>query len=138
MLETISRRFDTWLWRCGIWHPVIGPLLRNELLLTFFCLLCGGVVYTVAPWFFWFGVGSGFMSLTFLSLARFFLRTGPSEYSTAFLCAVLLRWVGRLIVFAALLYTAMIVCKAPVTAILGGLTAAAATALATYALAARS
>lgn len=138
MLKTMSHSLDAWLWRRKIWHPEIGPLLRNELLLTFFCLLCSGAVYTVAPWFFWFGVGSGFMTLTFLSLARFFLRTGPGEYNTAFLCAVLLRWGGRLIVFAALLYTAMILCKAPVIAILGGLTAAAVTALATYALTARS
>jgi hypothetical protein len=50
---------------------------------------------------------------------------------------VLLRWGGRLLVLAGLLYLALIVCKAPPSAILGGFTAGAVTALLTYATAAR-
>ena len=78
------------------------------------------------------------MTLTFWSLARFFLRAGLGEYSTAFLRVVLLRWGGRLLLLTGLLYLALIVCKAPVTAILGGLTAGAATALITFAVASRN
>ena len=66
------------------------------------------------------------------------LRAGLGEYSTAFLRVVLLRWGGRLLLLGGLLYWALIVCKAPVTAILGGLTAGAATALITFAVASRN
>ena len=101
-------------------------------------LLGGGAIFSATPWFFWFGVGLGIMTLTFWSLARFFLRAGLGEYSTAFLRVVLLRWGGRLLLLTGLLYLALIVCKAPVTAILGGLTAGAATALITFAVASRN
>lgn len=137
-LKTMTHSLDAWLWRRGIGHPVIRPLVRNELLLTALFLLGGGAAFSATPWFFWFGVGLGIMTLTFWSLARFFLRAGLGEYSTAFLRVVLLRWSGRLLLLAGLLYWALIVCKAPVTAILGGLTAGAATALITFAVASRN
>ena len=114
-LKTMTHSLDAWLWRRGIGHPVIRPLVRNELLLTALFLLGGGAAFSATPWFFWFG-----------------------EYSTAFLRVVLLRWGGRLLLLGGLLYWALIVCKAPVTAILGGLTAGAATALITFAVASRN
>ena len=96
-LKTMTHSLDAWLWRRGIGHPVIRPLVRNELLLTALFLLGGGAAFSATPWFFWFGVGLGIMTLTFWSLARFFLRAGLGEYSTAFLRVVLLRWGGRLL-----------------------------------------
>lgn len=132
-LKTIMHGLDAWLWRRGIGHPVIRPLVRNEMLLTGFFLLGGGLAFTLTPWFFWFGVGLGIMTLTFWGLARFFLRAGLGEYSAAFLRVVLFHWGGRVLFLAALLYVALIVCKAPVSAILSGLTASAATALLTFA-----
>lgn len=74
-LKTMIHSLDAWLWRRGIDHPVIRPLVRNEMLLTGIFLLGGGVAFTLTPWFFWFGVGVGIMTLTFWSLARFFLRS---------------------------------------------------------------
>ncbi len=136
-LRTMTHSLDAWLWRRGISHPVIRPLVRNELLLTALFLLGGGIAFAATPWFFWFGVGLGIMTLTFWSLARFFLRAGLGEYSTAFLRVVLLRWGGRLLLLAGLLYLALVVWKAPVTAILGGLTAGAVTALLTFAVVSR-
>ena len=99
-LKTMTHSLDAWLWRRGIGHPVIRPLVRNELLLTALFLLGGGAIFSATPWFFWFG--------------------------------------GRLLLLTGLLYLALIVCKAPVTAILGGLTAGAATALITFAVASRN
>lgn len=128
---------DAWLWRRGIDHPAIRVLLRNEFLLAAVCLLAGGLAFTVTPWFFWFGIGLAIMAWTFWGLARFFLRRGLGDYSTAFLRIVLVRWMGRLIIIGALLYVSLIVCKAPVFAIVGGMAAAGACALASYALAAR-
>ena len=75
-LKTMTHSLDAWLWRRGIGHPVIRPLVRNELLLTALFLLGGGAAFSATPWFFWFGVGLGIMTLTFWSLARFFLRAG--------------------------------------------------------------
>ena len=75
-LKTMTHSLDAWLWRRGIGHPVIRPLVRNELLLTALFLLGGGAAFSATPWFFWFGVGLGIMTLTFWSLARFFLRMG--------------------------------------------------------------
>lgn len=136
-LKTMIHSLDAWLWRRGIDHPVIRPLVRNEMLLTGIFLLGGGVAFTLTPWFFWFGVGVGIMTLTFWSLARFFLRSDLGEYSVAFLRVVLFHWGGRLLFLAALLYVSLIVCMAPVSAILGGLTVAAAAALLTFALVSR-
>ena len=136
-LKSMTHSLDAWLWRRGVSHPVIRPLVRNELLLTALFLLSGGMIFAVTPWFFWFGVGLGLMAMTFWSLARFFLRVGLGEYSTAFLRVVLLRWGGRLLLLAGLLYLALIVWQAPVTAILGGLTAGVVAALLTFAVASR-
>jgi hypothetical protein len=120
-----------------MWHPTIGPLLRNMLLLAMLCLAAGGAIFVLTSWLFWFGVGICCMALIFFELTRFFLRSGLGDYSTAFLRIVLLRWGGRLLVLAGLLYLALIVCKAPPDAILGGFSAGIATALLTYAAVAR-
>lgn len=92
---------DAWLWRRGIDHPAVRALLRNEILLTALALLGGGLLFAVTPWVFWFGVGLAVMAWTFWCLARFFLRRGLGDYSTAFLRIVIVRWLGRLAVVAA-------------------------------------
>ena len=129
---------DAWLWRRGIDHPAVRVMLRNEFLLTAFVLLAGALLFTVTPWVLWFGVGLAIMAWTFWGLARFFLRRGLGDYSTAFLRIVLVRWVGRLVLVGAVLYVSLIIYKAPVFALVGGMVAAGACALASYALAARS
>lgn len=111
--------------------------MRNEILLAACSLLIGGLAFTATPWFFWFGVGLTIMAWTFWGLARFFLRKGLGDYSTAFLRIVLVRWMGRLVIIGALLYVSLIVYQAPVFAIVGGMAASGACALASYALAAR-
>ena len=136
-LKQMIHSLDAWLWRRGIDHPAIRVLLRNEILLAASGLLVGGLAFTATPWFFWFGVGLTIMAWTFWGLARFFLRKGLGDYSTAFLRIVLVRWMGRMVVIGALLYVSLIVYQAPVFAIVGGMAAAGACALASYALAAR-
>jgi len=78
------------------------------------------------------------MAWTFWGLARFFLRKGLGDYSTAFLRIVLVRWVGRLVLVGAVIYVSLIIYKAPVFALVGGMIAAGACALVSYALAART
>ena len=137
-LKALMHGLDAILWRRGLWHPAIGPLLRNMVLLSLLCLAGGSALLPLTPWLFWFGVGMCLMALIFFGLARFFLRSGLGDYSTAFLRIVLLRWSSRLVILAGLLYVALIVCKAPPSAILGGFTAGAVTALLTYATVTRS
>ena len=138
MLGPLLKDIDNWLWRRGISHPVILPLVRNLILFTGICLGMGGVGYAHMPGLFWFGVGAAMITWTFRGLARFFLRQPLGEYSTAFLRVVLLRWGGRLAVLAVVTYVALAVCGAPLTALLGGLAAATALALITYAWASRA
>ena len=90
------------------------------------------------PGLFWLGVGAAMITWTFWGLARFFLRQPLGEYSTAFLRVVLWRWGDRLAVLAVVTYVALAVCGAPLTALLGGLAAATALALITYAWASRA
>ena len=117
MLGPLLKDIDNWLWRRGISHPVILPLVRNLILFTGICLGMGGVGYAHMPGLFWFGVGAAMITWTFWGLARFFLRQPLGEYST---------------------YVALAVCGAPLTALLGGLAAATALALITYAWASRA
>ena len=138
MLGPLLKDIDNWLWRRGISHPVILPLVRNLILFTGICLGMGGVGYAHMPGLFWFGVGAAMITWTFWGLARFFLRQPLGEYRTAFLRVVLLRWGGRLAVLAVVTYVALAVCGAPLTALLGGLAAATALALITYAWASRA
>lgn len=138
MLGPLLKDIDNWLWRRGISHPVILPLVRNLILFTGICLGMGGVGYAHMPGLLWFGVGAAMITWTFWGLARFFLRQPLGEHSTAFLRVVLLRWGGRLAVLAVVTYVALAVCGAPLTALLGGLAAATALALITYAWASRA
>ena len=88
MLGPLLKDIDNWLWRRGISHPVILPLVRNLILFTGICLGMGGVGYAHMPGLFWFGVGAAMITWTFWGLARFFLRQPLGEYSTAFLRVV--------------------------------------------------
>ena len=74
MLGPLLKDIDNWLWRRGISHPVILPLVRNLILFTGICLGMGGVGYAHMPGLFWFGVGAAMITWTFWGLARFFLR----------------------------------------------------------------
>ena len=127
-------RLDTWLWEKGLGHPQIMPIIRNEILLAGFFLVFGLPLMLFSPWPFWFGVGNAIMALTFYSLANFFLHTSFGIYSSALLVSVLLRWAGRLLLVVCLLYVALVLCAAPVSAIIAGLVCASILALVTYAL----
>lgn len=133
----ICEPLDGFLWRKDISHPIIRPLLRNIILASGACLLLGAACYAVWPWLFWFGMGILCMAWLFWSWARFFLRISIGNYSATFLRSVLFRFCGRLLVLAILLYIALAICRAPVSAILAGLFVGSLLALASFALANR-
>ena len=133
-LGTLPYALDRWLWQKKLGHPLVMPIVRNEIL----CALAGlGLGLLLAPitlWLFWFGFGFAILALTFFTLAHFFLHIRLDAYSSALFMRVLFRWCGRLLVTALLLYIALVLCAAPVSAILAGLVAASVVALVTYAI----
>ncbi len=113
------------------------PILRNEILLSALALIGGLCLFLVNSWLFWFGVGSAVMAMTFFGLSRFFLRTNFGGFRSGLLVSVLVRWAGRLLLTVLLLYVALVLCAAPVSAILAGLVSASILALVTYAVQAK-
>lgn len=130
----ICEPLDGFLWHKDISHPIIRPLLRNEILACGFCVLLGAAAYAIFPWLFWFGCGILCMTWIFWSWARFFLRINPADFSLNFTRAVIIKFGSRLVLLAILLYVALALCAAPASAILAGLTAGVALALISYAL----
>lgn len=128
----ICEPLDGYLWHRNIPDHLIRLTLRNQILACGFLLLCGVALYEAFPWLFWFGSGILCLTWIFWSWARFFVSINIGEYSAAFLRAILLRFFGRLILLALLLYLAMAWADAQATAILAGLIAGAFIALASY------
>lgn len=138
MFHRVAHAVDAWLWRKGLGHPVIMPIIRNELLLSCFLLVLGGAVFFLSSWPFWFAFGLAIMAVTVYSLSSFFLKAPLDAYSNALLMRVLLRWLGRLLTISVLVYLALIECQAPPTALAGGVAGATLVALVTFAVKSRS
>lgn len=132
--QKICVPLDGFLWHKDISHPIIRPLLRNEILAAGFCILAGAALYAIVPWVFWFGAGICCMAWIFWSWARFFALNRPGKYSNGLLAQVLVRFILRFSLLAVLLYLALGPCNAPVSAVLAGLIAGSILAFASYAL----
>lgn len=130
----ICQPLDGFLWHRDITHPIIRPLLRNEILAAGFCLLMGGAICIILPWFFWFACGMGCMAWVFWSWAKFFLRLDPENYGGVFIRAFFFNFLLRFIILAILLYFALAVFHASVAALLAGFICGAALGLLSYAL----
>lgn len=128
----ICQPLDGFLWRKDISHPIVRPVLRNQILISGAALLAGAACFAAFPWLFWFGAGMGCMTWIFWSWAKFFLRANIGEYNSAFLRAVLLRFCARFLLLAILLYLALAWAAAPGGAIIAGLIAGAFLALSSY------
>lgn len=137
MINRLIHAVDAWLWRQGLGHPVIMPVIRNELLLAGGLLLLGVAASFFTTWPFWFAFGLAIMAVTVYSLSRFFLKTRLDAFSSALLMQVLFRWLGRLLVISVLVYLALVEWRAPVTALAGGVAGATIVALVTFAVKSR-
>ena len=135
----IPPRLDDWLWRRGIRHLQILPLVRNLLLTSALLLLAGGALVALRlGWgLLWAGAGCLLMTWIFWELARFFLRRSPGENGMAILPLLLVRWGLRLGIGAGAVYMVLIVGKASPLAFVAGLVLAEIIALASYVRAAR-
>lgn len=129
---------DSWLWRRGICHPLLLPLLRNELC-GLALLLLPGMVLLAAGWsqLFWAAVGFGLMTAILWELTRFFLRRSLRAAGMGLLPLILLRWGLRLGLVALLLYAALVHWRASPLALTAGLALAQLVALTSYARAYR-
>ena len=135
----LRQRLDGWLWRRGICHMQILPLLRNLLLTSALLLLAGGLMAALGPVpaVLWAGTGCALMTWIFWELARFFLRRSLKNDGMAVLPLLLMRWGLRLIVGAGLVYLVLIVGKASPMAFVAGLVLAEIIALVSYVRAGR-
>lgn len=130
----ICAPLDGFLWHKDISHPIIRPLIRNEIMAAGFLILAGAACHAVFPWLFWFGCGMAGMAWIFWGWARFFSRLDIANYGAALMRAVFITFWLRLIVLAILLYIALAWLDAPVMAITAGFIAGSALALISYAL----
>lgn len=132
------RRLDGWLWRRGICHPLLLPLLRHQFCGLGLLLLVGlGLLAAGQNWIFWTAVGFGLMTFILWELVRFFLRRPLQATSMGQLPVILLRWSLRLGLTALLLYAALVYWQAPPLALVAGLALAQLVALTSYARAYR-
>lgn len=125
----ICEPLDGYLWHRNIPNYLIRPLLRNQILASGALILAGGACFFAFPSLFWAGIGLLAITWVFWSWTKFFLRANIRDYSSAFLRTVLLRFFGRLALFAFLLYVALAICKAPAGALLVGMVCGAAIAI---------
>ena len=122
--SNLSGGLDGWLKRRGIGHPLILPVVRNQILLTLCIFFVGSAAAMVeSMWGIWMGAGFAAMTFVVFSWARFFLKAPLGAYSTAFLRAVLFRFLLRLAILAFGLFAAVVWGKAPPLALLAGVAA---------------
>lgn len=131
--KKICEPLDGFLWHRDITHPVIRPVLRNEILASGSCILIGGLIYIVFPWLFWFGCGIFCIAWIFWNWARLFLRMDPNNMGSLFFRAIILNFGGRFIILAVVLFLVMTIFKAIIGALIAGLVCGAFLALYSYA-----
>lgn len=130
----ISHAVDAWLWRHGFHHPHIRAIALAEILGSALALLLGFAAFTTTWWPMTFAIGLLVFAWNFCGLAHFMLRQTLTAYSSALFVSLLLRFSGRLLLTAVVLYVVLIVHHAPVIALVCGLVAGMTVALVTYAL----
>lgn len=128
---------DAWFWRRGIRHPLIRALLCHETAAAFLALLAGGALMAATPWLLWFGAGLACMAWIFWSWARFFSCVPGGGVQPGALFGALLRWVGRMLVFALALFWALRAGASPM-ALAAGVAAGVAVGFASYAINSRN
>lgn len=134
MIKKIVHSLDSWLWHRGLHHPPIRAIALAECCLSALTLMAGLAAIAFSIWPATFALGVLVFACNFYGLARFMLRQTLTAYSSGLLMLLLLRFGGRLLLTAVVLYVALIVYHAPVVALVCGLVAGMTVALVTYAL----
>lgn len=129
--QKICEPLDGFLWHRDITHPIIRPVLRNEIFAAGSALIVGATLYAAFPTILWFGAGLACISWIFWSWARFFL--GSPWTGATVVRGILFGFGLRLIIIAILLYLALAWFNASPVALMAGMIGGAFLALASYA-----
>lgn len=133
MIKEIIHSVEAWLWRRGFENAMVRNIAKVELLLSALFLLVGLAFSVLNLWFFYFSIGFVVFAWNFCCMAHFILRQTLTAYSSAVFINMLLRFGGRLLVTAVVLYIALIEYSAPASAIVSGLTVGVVVVLLTFA-----
>ena len=136
-LCSLHAALDAWLWRRGIRQPAIRALLCFEAAACALALAAGAAILALTPLLLWFGAGLAGMAWVFWGWARFFSRMPEEGVEAGVLMGALLRWGGRMLVFALALYGALRVGASPI-ALAAGVAFGVAVGFAGYAFMARA
>lgn len=138
MIKAAIHKIETFLWRSGMHHPQVRMTLCALVCFAGMALVLGALLSPLTVWPLWFAVGVVIFANVFWGLARHLMRAVITAYSSGLLFSLLVRSGIRLLLTAGLLYVALIVCHAPVTALAGGVVVGTGVTMGAYALALRS
>ncbi|MEG2139310.1 MAG: hypothetical protein RRY20_00795 [Bilophila sp.] len=117
---------EGWLWRRGIRDETLRKILRGQLVITLLTLGLGALLWLwfepVGRWLFWFGTGSALSAWNFYFLIKYIQRIIQAGWSKSALVGLLIHTNLRLLFTGVLLYTAIVWCKAILSALIPGLT----------------
>lgn len=121
-IHTPIHILDEQLWRRGFKDPRLRGVARRGVLATALAFCIGIPLAFFSPFLFWFGVGSLLAVWNFCALTRWVAKILPSGWSSGTLTALLVHTNIRLFITGICLYISIVSCKAPVLALLTGLT----------------
>lgn len=125
---------DDFLRRRGITHPVIVPILRNQILILLALFFIATAFAAESLTGIWFCSGFAVMTYILYSWAKFFSLSRLDDFGSTFFRAVILRFTLRLFVLAAGIYALLIVAKANPMLFLAGVVVGTFAPLLTWAL----
>ena len=103
---------DDFLRRRGITHPLIVPILRNQLLILLVLFFISSAFATESLTGIWFCSGFAVITYILYSWANFFSRSRLDNFGSAFFGAVIVRFTLRLFILGAGIYALLILAKA--------------------------
>ena len=125
---------DGWIRGRGITHPLIVPILRNQLLILLVLFFAASAFATESLMGVWFCAGFAIITFVLYSWAQFFSKVNLGTYSNAFLRVVLLRFTLRLLVLAFAIYGLIVLAHASPMLLLAGVAVGTFAPLLTWAL----
>lgn len=111
---------DDLIRRRGISHPVIVPVLRNQILILLFVFFASTAFASECMAGIWFSAGFAMMTWILYSWASFFSHLRFDSFASAFLGAFVLRFLLRLLLLAAAVYALLVYAKADPMLLLAG------------------
>lgn len=109
---TMTGGLDDFLRKRGITHPLIVPILRNQILILLALFFAATAFATESMTGIWFCSGFAVMTYILYSWANFFSHSRLDNFGAAFFSAIILRFTLRLLVLAAGVYALLVVARA--------------------------